>query len=440
MSVAFALMTAPMDALEPIIAAPERRAPVIVAAGGREIATTVRAGALVANRLGRAMSLVSVIEPVPTGILDGDNFPLRGTFWQELAEAARHRVERAMDVDQRGLARSVEILDGEVPLAIARAAREAQAPLIVMGIGRSRPIDRWLGTGTVLRTVRVAHCPVLAVGMSFTATPAAAAVGVDFSRASAAAAQSVGQLLASDATLHLVHVWQPANADDDTSAKDDDSYRRHLPRRFEQFVESLVLPARIDVKCETREGRPAECLTDFAAAHHVDVLAVGRHGGNLFQRLLIGGVAQRVLRSADCSVLIAPEPIQRVPSHATEHEARPEQTVERRDWASRLDAFTLRNAGRVVALEVNDPEHGVTSQELGYLLFEASYREPDGLVRIVLGETHGRREHAERYVSDATRLSIASDARGADLILRIQHGSGDTVLTLEPVVSTFSSG
>ena len=440
MTVASALMTAPTNAPEPIVAAPERRAPVIVAVGGSEIATTVRAGLLVANRLGRDLSLVSVIEPVPTNIWDGDNFPLRGTFWEELAEEARQRVERAMDADQRALARSVEILDGEVPLAIARAAREAQAPLIVMGIGRSRPIDRWLGTGTVLRTVRVANCPVLAVGISFTTTPAAAAVGVDFSRASAAAAQSVGQLLASDATLHLVHVWQPANADDDASAKDNDGYRRHLPRRFEQFVESLVLPARIDVKCETREGRPAECLTNFAAAHHVDVLAVGRHGRNLFQRLLIGGVAEGVLRNAECSVLIAPEPTQRVPSHAVELEARPEQTVKRSDWAARLDEFTLRNAGRVVALEVNDPEHGVMSQELGYLLFEASCREPDGLVRIVLGERHGRREHAARSVSDATRLSISSDARGADLTLHIQHGSGDTVLTLVPVVNSVPPG
>ncbi len=429
-----------MSAVEPIGAAPERRAPVIVAVGGREVAATVRAGTIVADRLGRAMSLVSVIDPVPTTFWDADNYPRRGTFGEELAAAARHRVESAVDADQRGLARSVKILDGEVPLAIARAAREAQAPLIVMGIGRSRPIDRWLGTGTVLRTVRAANCPVLAVALSFTTTPAAAAVGVDFSRASGAAAQSVGQLLASDATLHLVHVWLPAHANDDASGKDDDTYRRHLPRRFEQFVESLVLPARIHVKCELREGRPAECLTDFAAAHHVDVLAVGRHGRNAFQRLLIGSVAQRVLRSAHCSVLIAPEPSQRELSLVTEYETRHEQTVERSAWASRLDAFTLRNAGRIVALEVNDPEHGVTSQELGYLLFDTSYREPDGLVRIVLGETHGRRAHAERYVSNATRLSIVSDGRGADLTLRIQHGSGDTVLTLEPVVNTFSPG
>lgn len=417
---------APLRGTDP----PRRSGPVVIAAGGREVAATLRAGALAARRLERDMAIVAVIEPLPAGIWDADNGVLPGTFWEERAAVARHRVESAMGADERWPVWSVAILDGEVPRTIARAASEGRAPLIVMGIGRSRPMDRLLGTDTVLRTLRIADCPVLAVAPSFTATPVSAAVGVDFSRSSTAAAESVAQLLDSGATLHLVHVWQPANADDDASAKDDDLYRRHLPERYRQFIASLDLPARLEVKSETREGHPAECLTDFAAAHHVDVIAVGRHGRNLIQRLLVGGVAERVLRNAHCSVLIAPEPTQQRIPRAESPDAGDEQSVKRNDWVARLDEFARQNAGHVVALEVNDPEHGVRSQELGYILFGTSCEEPHGLLRIVLGETNGRREHTTRTVSNATRLSIARNAQGADLALRIQHGSGETVLTV----------
>lgn len=238
-----------------------RSGPVIVAAGGHEVAATVRAGALAARRLGREMTILSVME----------------------------------------------MLAGDVARTIARVAHERRVPLIVMGIGCHRPIDRLLVADTVLRTVRVADCPVLAVAPSFTAAPASAAVGVDFSRASRYAAQSAAQLLAPGATLHLVHVWQPSTADVEALASDDDLYRRHLPDRFRRFIASLALPTTLDVKSEVREGRPAERLVDFADARRVDLIAVGRPGRGLVRRRLVGGVAERVLRSAGCSVLIAPE-------------------------------------------------------------------------------------------------------------------------------------
>jgi len=409
-----------------------RNGPVIVAAGGREVAATVRAGALVARRLGREMTILSVIEPLPANIWDDDNAPFGGTLSEERAVALRHDLARAINPGGDEAGWPVEILAGDVPRTIARVAHERQVPLIVMGIGRHRPIDRLLGADTVLRTVRVADCPVLAVAHSFTDAPASAAVGVDFSRSSAYAAQSAAQLVAPGATLHLVHVWQPSNADNKALARDDDLYRRHLPDRFRRFIASLALPATLDVKSEVREGHPAERLVDFVDAHRVDFIAVGRNGRGPVLRLLVGGVTERVLRSAVCSVLIAPDrPLSQF-QPALAPNGSTEETVERSAWVTHLDEFVRRNAGRVVALEVNDPEHGVMSQEWGYILFGTSYQEGGRLVLIVLGETNGRRQHGTRFVSDADRISIVRDARGADLALRIQHGSGETVLTILP--------
>lgn len=409
-----------------------RNGPVIVAAGGCDVAEIVRAGTIVALRLGRKLAINSVIEPLPASIQNDGDVLLDGFVSEERVAALRHDLAHAIASEGDEADWPIEILAGDVPRTIARVARERQSPLIVMGIGRHRPIDRLLGSDTVLRTIRVADCPVLAVAQSYTDNPASAAVGVDFSRPSAYAAQSAAQFLAPNATIHLVHVWQPSKADRETSAKDNDSYRRRLPNRFRRFTASLALPDTIDVKIEVREGHPAQRLVDFADAHRVDLIAVGRNGRDPVLRLSVGSIAERVLRSALCSVLVTPDRPLNPFQPPLAPESCSEETVEPSAWVTRLDEFVRRNAGRVVALQVNDPEHGVTSQERGYILFGTSYQEEGRLVLIVLGETNGRRQHGTRSVSDAKRISIVRDARGADLALRIQHGSAETLLTILP--------
>lgn len=407
-----------------------RGGPVLVAAGGHGIASAVRVAAHVAKRLGRDMTILSVVKPLPAHSWDGDGADNRGTFFEVRAVAARRQLARAIGPREDEANLPVEVLAGSVPDVLVRVAQERDVPLLVMGIGRRRPIDRLLGAETVLRTVRHADCPILAVAESLTTAPASVAVGVDFSRSSAYAAQSVVPLLAPGATLHLVHVWQPSDADDDVAARDNDIYRRHLPDRFRRFIASLALPATVEVKTEVREGRAAERLVDFAEAHRVDIIAIGRNGQRVVERLLVGGVAERVLRRAECSILIAPDrPFSDSPLAAAPDAAN-EEILERADWETQLDALARRNAGRVVSLEVRDPDHGVESRERGYILFGISYTARDRIVTIVLGETSGRRQHRTRQVCDPRSLSIVRDAQGELVELRLQHGDGETLLSV----------
>jgi len=227
-----------------------------------------------------------------------------------------------------------------------------------------------------------------------------------------------------------VHVWQPSDVDDDTAVRDNDIYRRHLTERFHRFIESLALPATIEVKTEVREGRAAERLLDFAEAHRVDLIAIGRNGRRTVERLLIGGVAERVLRNARCSMLIAPDhPLGGLPVVDASNAAS-EQILPRGEWETTLDALARHNAGRVVSLDVDDPERGVASRERGYILFGLSFASRDRLVSIVLGDTSGRRQHRTWQVFDPRRISIARDAQGDLLELRIQHGDGVTLLSV----------
>ncbi|MDB4892514.1 MAG: putative universal stress protein [Gemmatimonadetes bacterium] len=409
-----------------------RGGPVVVGAGGHDTASVVRAGTVVASLLGREMTLLAVIEPLPSSVWDDDGAGLGGTLFSERAIATRHELARVIDPSDDEMNWPVEVLPGQVADVLARVAREREAPILVMGIGRRRAIDRLLGAETVLRTVRLADCPVFAVAHSRASAPASAAVGVDFSRLSECAAQSAASLVAPGATLHLVHVWQPAEGSDEESTRANDNYRHHLPDRFRQFIRVLALPSTMRVKTEVREGQPAERLVDFAEAHRVDLIAIGRNGQRIVERLLVGGVAERVVRSATCSVLIAPETPSASLSLSDAPDGAGEEIIDRRDWGAHLDALARQNAGRVVSLEVNDPEHGVVSRERGFILFGLSFEPQGKLVTIALGENNGRRQHRARQVPDARRISVSRNALGELVALRIRHGAGETLLTVTP--------
>jgi nucleotide-binding universal stress UspA family protein len=61
--------------------------------------------------------------------------------------------------------------------------------------------------------------------------------------------------------------------------------------------ENLIITAVLD-------GHPAEELDTYAATHDVDLIIIGSHGRKGLDRLLIGSVADKVVRGAKVPVLI----------------------------------------------------------------------------------------------------------------------------------------
>jgi nucleotide-binding universal stress UspA family protein len=60
------------------------------------------------------------------------------------------------------------------------------------------------------------------------------------------------------------------------------------------------------VKVETRilSGRPAQVITEFALRNSVDLIVVGSQGKSGLERLLLGSIAESIIRMADCMVLV----------------------------------------------------------------------------------------------------------------------------------------
>lgn len=121
--------------------------------------------------------------------------------------------------------------------------------------------------------------------------------------------------LASDPScvMHVVHVLEPGKIFHVPGRPELEQEARALAdgpsalRRRIQFDAALNgLPytaARIHT--HVRLGRPVEALLQACVDLDADLLLVGTHGRTGLQRMLLGSVAQRLLREAHCPVLVA---------------------------------------------------------------------------------------------------------------------------------------
>jgi nucleotide-binding universal stress UspA family protein len=284
--------------------------PVLVASDGSAVSheALFNAGRLASSAFGGAIEIIGVCEPMPGVAAGMDVLPVPPELDEARRTAMLDDLRRSVNIAAAGdPAWPINVLIGSPPRTLAQEADRRGAALIVMGIGRHNPLDRLFGTETTLATLRESRTPVLAVGPNFPAAPIHAVVGLDFSASSVQAAHLALRLLAPGGRLTLVHVrprfehpsadWQAWDAD----------YSRTLPPLFEQISAQLEVPAGITVETVTVRGDPAPALLAYAQQTNADLVAVGTQHHSLFERLMVGSVATRVLRTARVGVLAVPQ-------------------------------------------------------------------------------------------------------------------------------------
>jgi nucleotide-binding universal stress UspA family protein len=109
------------------------------------------------------------------------------------------------------------------------------------------------------------------------------------------------------AKLYIVHVQEPP-----AFYGGGEMYYGMLDPTTDELVKMLedVKPADPGVKYEQRllTGDPAHALVDFAKEENVDLIVLGTHGRSGLSRLLMGSVAEAVVRRAECPVLTFKHP------------------------------------------------------------------------------------------------------------------------------------
>jgi nucleotide-binding universal stress UspA family protein len=283
--------------------------PVLIASDGSAVSheALFNAARLASSAFGGSIEVIGVCEPMPGVAAGMDVLPVPAEIDEARRASMVDDLHRSVNIAAAGdPSWPINVLVGSPPRTLAVEAERRGAALIVMGIGRHNPLDRLFGTETTLATLRESRVPVLAVGPNFPAAPSHAVVGLDFSAASVQAAHLALHLLAPGGKITLVHVrprfehpsadWQAWDAD----------YGRTLPPLFDQIVSQLEVPAGIAVETVTVRGDPAPALLAFAQQANVDLVAVGTQRHSLFERLVVGSVATRVLRTARVGVLAVP--------------------------------------------------------------------------------------------------------------------------------------
>jgi len=412
--------------------APRRHAlgPIVAAVGGSESAPVLPAARHIAAVTANSVVAISALEPPPAWLPAEAPMLLPPEYESEIREARLAQLSRhVLDASGARSGWKAKVVTGDPAREITQFARAERSPLIIMGVGRHRPMDRLLSRETTLRAIRMASCPILAVGPAFDLTFSEVMIATDFSPASAWAAESVMPLLTNGAVIHLVHAWQPIALNDAKWRTIDEQYERSLPEKFRRFRTILNAPAGVTIKEEIREGRTADRLLDFAAAHHIDLIVAGRQGMNALARLFVGSTTKTLLRSASCSLFIAPEPplpdadrLERLLTGVAEVR-KPES------WTLQLDGFTRRNRGRVAKVEMDDLDLGAQVIESGFAFQGASYDERDERVELMLAGTGDLLQHVTRSIGGVKWVAIGTDPEGRDFALRIDHGTGQTLLT-----------
>jgi hypothetical protein len=227
--------------------------------------------------------------------------------------------------------------------------------------------------------------------------------------------------------ITLAHVAVD-NGDAKKSVFSDNGMMNDIHCAFDRLVADAELPRSITLVRKIWPGEPAKVLLSTSKKMKPDLLVVGSHGRGFLTRLILGSVSQRLVRDAETSVLVAP-PVDG-PSYL--EEMTPAATrFTSYEWAERLEEFTRRNASRVATLEVIEPDLGAQVAQKGFPFIGASYDTRAGSVQIMLGDAEDSGGHLTHAITGVTALQVLRDRSGRDLVLRVAHGNGQTLLTLE---------
>jgi nucleotide-binding universal stress UspA family protein len=115
------------------------------------------------------------------------------------------------------------------------------------------------------------------------------------------------------ATLHLLHVLPDPHAQawsiEAAGVPVDQLQRRWGEEAKARLDEALTAAEReaLHAVAETRVGHPFLEIIRYAKAHNADLIVIGTHGRGAIEHMLLGSVAEKVVRKAPCAVLTVRE-------------------------------------------------------------------------------------------------------------------------------------
>lgn len=371
-----------------------------------------------------SIELFGVVEPVPvfdagflvaipeTELYQGRQKALRGELESQLEEVAG-----APD------AWPIRVETGVPGPRIVKRAEDIGATVILMGMGRHRPMDRLFGTETALQVIRVSHIPVLAVPQDAIGLPRSAALGIDFSHFSHRAAVAAMFVMKTPWEAHLVHVLSGMEFLPTISQEWRADYEDELLKRLSELGEAFARPEGCELSYHLLEGEPGNELLAFTKDRSVELLVAGSHGLSFIGRLLMGSVSTRLIRGADVPVLVVP------PADLTQEALQAQDAPpSRHPWVRLLDDFSRENVGRLTSLRFSGLEVGQQECGRGLPLMGVDFDPRKNRLEIMLGRSGTVEGHLTHSLPDPERVEVDRDEAGRSTALRVKLVRGALTL------------
>lgn len=273
-------------------------------------------GAALAQLNGAALVLVHAqADDAPIAHVDNDMLQQLGEVSAAVrAEEARRLGERLAQLVARGIRAELVTRTGPPGEVVATVAKERNAELIVIGTHGHTGISRFLLGSVATAVLRHAPCDVLVCrGTSGPSPFIRPLVATDFSPTADRALRNAAALTAPGTSIEIVHAWQLPVGSWGASLLGQARFpwstvRDAVLSGAQASADKLVAghaglgrPLHVDLI----QGPPASVITHAAERGGHDLIAIGTHGHRGFRRLLLGSVAESVIRHAPCSVLVA---------------------------------------------------------------------------------------------------------------------------------------
>jgi len=241
------------------------------------------------------------------------------TYWKEQAEKYLQR--KTQELQSEGYDVESVLSDGDVASSICDVADAQDVDLIAMTTHGRSGIEKWVLGSVADRVIRSAHQPVFLVRPQEEPTPATPIdrilVPLDGSRlAEQALSEAIELAKANKSEIWLLQsvefpeYWgeeyagmhaMPALI---STEEQEAAAREYLRQSAEQLTS-----AGISVQIVVTTGHAASAISDVVADNEIDLIVMSTHGRSGLSRWVFGSVAEKVVRLAECPVLLirAPE-------------------------------------------------------------------------------------------------------------------------------------
>jgi nucleotide-binding universal stress UspA family protein len=265
----------------------------------------LRRAGLVARARGAELAIVHVVDDdQPETLVEIESREAERILAEQISSIAE-----VSGIDCRPIVVAGDPFDG-----ILRTAKSFEPDLIVMGSHRRQLLrDIFVGT-TVERVIRTSHYPILMVNAEAEQGYRNVLAAVDMSEPSARAIRTAQDLgLFDGKRLVLVHAFLVMGAGlmarADISKEDINRYI--AKERLRVGEEMAAFLRREESRLEgwalrVREGTPIDVISATVKEVAPDVLLIGTQGRSGLSRLVLGSVAEAVLKSVDVDVLAVP--------------------------------------------------------------------------------------------------------------------------------------